>query len=60
MVGLARRLKAEPLIRAEPVSQAYAKLLTDDQFKEAYYYSTADEERVKNRISLGSRYFSEA
>ncbi len=60
MVGLARRLQTGSPIGAEQVSQAYARLLADDQFKEAYNYSTADEERVKSRISLASRYFGSA
>jgi hypothetical protein len=60
MVGVARRLQTGPPITSDKLRETYFKLLEDDAFKEAYNYSTADQERLKNRISLASRYFAEA
>jgi hypothetical protein len=60
MVGLAHRLENKPLITPEQVKETYTKLLNDESFKEAYNYSTADQERLKNRIRIASQYFAEA
>jgi hypothetical protein len=52
MIGLSERLKSGPISDAHAANEAYQALLADPQYKDAYTRSTADEEKVKQRMQL--------
>jgi hypothetical protein len=58
MVGLSERLDIGPITDTPGFIAAYDKLLADEDFKDAYTRSTADEEKVKLRISLAKSVFA--
>ena len=58
MVGVSRRLEYGPIKDLPGLKIAYEKLLLDTNFQEAYIRSTADEEKVRNRIELATAAFS--
>jgi hypothetical protein len=59
MVGLSERLNAGPIRDNGEFTAAYDRLLANPDFKDAYTRSTADEEKVKLRISLAKRAFAD-
>ncbi len=60
MVGMAKRLAAQPSKKPDPVkvSEAYRNLLLDSEYSEAVSRSTADNLFVTRRISKATRAFS--
>jgi hypothetical protein len=59
MVGLSERLNVGPIRDKGEFAAAYDRLLASQDFKDAYTRSTADEDKVKLRISLAKRTFAD-
>ncbi|NBC31925.1 MAG: DUF262 domain-containing protein [Alphaproteobacteria bacterium] len=60
MVGLARRLDNPVDPDPEAIQAAYQRLLKNQQYKDAFTRSTADEESVATRLKLATEAFCEA
>jgi hypothetical protein len=58
MVGLARRLAANPNIDLDRLRTSYNDLLGSTEYKTAYEGSTSDEEKVRTRIRIASEHFA--
>jgi hypothetical protein len=58
MVGISSRLDHGPIKDQAGFVAAYDQLLADGGFREAYTRSTADEEKVKLRLSLARGAFA--
>lgn len=58
MTGLARRLNAGPSPADKDVSDAYDKLVANDEFRQACERATADEENVRKRLALATAAFA--
>ena len=56
MIGIARRLQKGPI--ESEIRQQYLSLKDNQDFQSAIYVSTADTEKVKNRIHLATAAFS--
>ena len=56
MIGIARRLNSGPI--ASDITEEYDSLRADEQFESAISASTADTEKVKERIRLATEAFS--
>jgi uncharacterized protein with ParB-like and HNH nuclease domain len=60
MVGVARRLEARgPIVETAAFTDAYYKLLGNPDYVTTISRATADEERVRGRLSLATAVFSE-
>lgn len=57
-VGLMRRLDAGPEISSAAVAEAVASLLSDKSLEPSISRATADEESVRTRLALATRYFA--
>lgn len=58
-VGLARRLdRAGPLLDPTAANSAYQRLLLDPVYQDAYRRSTADEDKVKQRMTMAISAFN--
>lgn len=59
MVGMARRIAKKPASSpdAKKVKRSFQKLITQDEFLTAIGRATADEERVRTRLSLATKAF---
>jgi hypothetical protein len=57
MVGLAQAIAGNVELPPDRVRERYSALLLDKDFKAAYSRATADENSVKNRLSVARRYF---
>src|SRR5262249_52464377 len=60
MVATAKRLAKGPIKKMETVTKQYNALLADKDYIESVTRSTADEERVSNRMRLAETYLSKA
>jgi hypothetical protein len=60
MVAITKRIDAGPIRDLSTVKKQYQALLEDVGYQEAYTRSTADEERVSNRMKLAQSYISKA
>ena len=60
MVGLAYRLREERKLNKDSVRASYRKLLDNEEFKNAYSRSTADEGNVRKRHTLAIQAFAVA
>jgi hypothetical protein len=58
MVGVASRLESGPIKDSAEFVKAYDQLLANDNFREAYTRSTADEDKVKQRLTLARDAFA--
>jgi Protein of unknown function DUF262 len=58
MVGISNRLEHGPIKDVAGFVKAYDQLLADNNFREAYTRSTADEEKVRLRLSLARDAFA--
>ena len=59
MVGLDRRLQSKPAPPAEAVALAYDHLLNSDDYRRSYARSTANEDRVQQRLALATKAFAD-
>lgn len=57
MVGLAEQLKGGAISDHSGISRAYEALLLNEEYQGAYRRSTADEEKVKDRMRLATEAF---
>ena len=60
MVAIARRLSAGSIAKLDAIEKQYTALLKDTDYLESVTRSTADEERVANRMKLAQQYISQA
>jgi hypothetical protein len=58
MVATAKRLAAGPIRKLESFASQYNALLADKDYQESVTRSTADEERVFNRMNMANTYLS--
>jgi hypothetical protein len=59
LVAVARRIAAGPITDPSSLAKQYQELLADQDYKDSYPRSTADEERVINRMTLAQSYISQ-
>lgn len=59
MVGITRRLQRKPTVEPDlsKVKENYEKLLSRDEFEQAYKTATSDSESVKRRLKLATESF---
>jgi len=57
MVGIARRLIRGPLDSRQEIETRYNSLLEDEEYKDSYRKSTANEDNVATRFSKAVEYF---
>ena len=60
MVAVAKRIGAGPIKDSAHVEHQYLELLKDKEYQESITRSTADEDRVLNRMTLANGYISKA
>lgn len=58
MVGVAKRLESGPIKKPEQLRKSYEVLLADEEFETAIGRATADEERVRTRLSKAEAAFA--
>lgn len=58
MVGLARRMAINPAIKSATVQEAYNRLISDEVYLDAVSQATADESRVRVRMSMATEAFA--
>lgn len=59
MVGIANRLKKNPIKNLNKIKENYNSLLKNPKFIEAYTSGTSSEEKVKDRLKLAIQAFSD-
>lgn len=60
MVGLARRLAVSPITKPAQVQDAYSRLIANEDYLDAVSQATADESRVRSRMSMSIEAFAKA
>lgn len=58
MVGLAKRLRDGPIHDQKALAKAYADLLSNSDYQNAFVRATSDDDSVRNRLRLATTAFS--